>query len=176
MAVVVTTLAHETGQWVRGRLALPLAKTDPQGIGSAITYGRRYALAAMVGVAPEDDDGNAAGRRTVGPAPKETPPTPVGGTPPPAQPKAPQATGKSKGQDGSPTEPQRRAITSIWAAPLGYGWKELFDLLTQNKKLTFAIASTLIDMGNEKNFDGAKFQELTGIISNSPPDEVAANA
>ena len=41
-------------------LAMPVAKADAQGVGSAITYARRYALAAIVGVAPEDDDGNAA--------------------------------------------------------------------------------------------------------------------
>lgn len=60
---VVTTLAHSSGQWIRGRLTMRPVKDDPQGVGSAITYARRYALAAMVGVAPEDDDGNAASGR-----------------------------------------------------------------------------------------------------------------
>lgn len=57
---VVTTLAHSSGQWVRSRLRLTPKDSTPQGMGSAITYGRRYALAAMVGVAQVDDDGNAA--------------------------------------------------------------------------------------------------------------------
>jgi hypothetical protein len=57
---VVTTLAHESGQWIRGSLTLAPKDQTPQGYGSAITYSRRYALAAIVGVAPEDDDGNAA--------------------------------------------------------------------------------------------------------------------
>jgi len=58
---IVTTLMHKSGQWVSSELFLKPAKSDPQGVGSAITYGRRYALAAMVGVvADEDDDGNAA--------------------------------------------------------------------------------------------------------------------
>lgn len=57
---VVTTLLHTSGQWMRGRLTMRPTKADPQGVGSVITYARRYALAAMVGVAPEDDDGNAA--------------------------------------------------------------------------------------------------------------------
>lgn len=57
---VITTLAHSSGEWIRGSLTLKPVKEDPQGVGSAITYARRYALAAMVGVAPEDDDGNAA--------------------------------------------------------------------------------------------------------------------
>ncbi len=60
LVVVVTTLAHKSGQWIRGRLVMRADKTDPQTIGKCITYARRYALSAMVGVAPEDDDGNAA--------------------------------------------------------------------------------------------------------------------
>ncbi len=56
-----TLLAHESGQWMRSRLVMPLAKQDPQGVGSAITYARRYALGCMTGlVTEEDDDGNAA--------------------------------------------------------------------------------------------------------------------
>jgi hypothetical protein len=62
--VILTTLAHSSGQWIRGRLVLKPVKADPQGIGSCLTYGRRYALAAMVGVAPEDDDGNQASGTT----------------------------------------------------------------------------------------------------------------
>lgn len=57
---VVTTLIHSSGEWMRGELFIKPVKNDPQGIGSAITYARRYALAAMVGVAPEDDDGEGA--------------------------------------------------------------------------------------------------------------------
>lgn len=67
---VVTTLAHSSGEWVDGRLTLKPVKGDPQGVGSAITYARRYALAAIVGVAPEDDDGNAASGHTNGKAVK----------------------------------------------------------------------------------------------------------
>lgn len=68
-AVVVTVLTHASGEWMRGRIALRPMKADAQGIGSALTYGRRYGLAAMVGVAPEDDDGNAASREQPGKAP-----------------------------------------------------------------------------------------------------------
>lgn len=56
-----TTLVHSSGQWIRGFLPIKPVKDDPQGLGSAITYMRRYALAAITGVAPDDDDdGNAA--------------------------------------------------------------------------------------------------------------------
>lgn len=57
---ITTTLLHESGASVSSTLRLRPSKTDPQGIGSAITYGRRYSLLAMTGAAPEDDDGNAA--------------------------------------------------------------------------------------------------------------------
>lgn len=57
---VTTMLLHASGQWISGTLYLRPAKDDPQGAGSALTYARRYALAAMVGIAPEDDEANAA--------------------------------------------------------------------------------------------------------------------
>ena len=57
---MTTTLTHASGQWMRETLTIPLQKVDAQGYGSATTYARRYALAAFVGIAPEDDDGNAA--------------------------------------------------------------------------------------------------------------------
>lgn len=63
--LVVTILMHgPSGQWVRCELEMP-AKHAAQDIGSAITYGRRYGLCALVGVAPDDDDdddGEAADR------------------------------------------------------------------------------------------------------------------
>lgn len=57
---VETTLLHSSGEYIGSCLVMPVPKFDPQGVGSAITYARRYALAAMVGVAPEDDDGEGA--------------------------------------------------------------------------------------------------------------------
>ena len=59
---LTTQLSHESGEWMRCTLSIPLTKADAQGYGSAVTYARRYALAAVVGVCPEDDDGNAASR------------------------------------------------------------------------------------------------------------------
>lgn len=60
-----TMLVHASGQWMSGRYPVRPVKNDPQGVGSAITYARRYALAAAAGVvaATEDDDGNAASGR-----------------------------------------------------------------------------------------------------------------
>ena len=53
---VTTTLMHASGQWMRSKIKLPLAKVDAQGVGAAVTYGRRYGLSAMVGIAQYDDD------------------------------------------------------------------------------------------------------------------------
>jgi hypothetical protein len=59
---MTTMLLHASGEWMRGSLSIPLGKVDAHGYGSATTYARRFALAAFVGVAPEDDDGNAAAK------------------------------------------------------------------------------------------------------------------
>ena len=72
---VTTLLAHASGQWISSDLTMTAQRQmkdgggwekldSPQAIGSCITYARRYALAAMAGVAPEDDDAEGAqGRR-----------------------------------------------------------------------------------------------------------------
>lgn len=57
---VVTILCHKSGQYITSTLTMLARENSPQGIGSAITYARRYSLMAIVGVAPEDDDGEAA--------------------------------------------------------------------------------------------------------------------
>lgn len=66
LQVVRTTLGHESGQYIGGVCPIINTKGDAQGMGSAITYARRYSLAAIVGIAQMDDDGNAA----VQPGPK----------------------------------------------------------------------------------------------------------
>ena len=58
---LLTKLTHaESGQWQASLTVVPLPKADPQGMGSAITYARRYALTSMLGIITEDDDGEAA--------------------------------------------------------------------------------------------------------------------
>ena len=77
--ILTTILMHKSGQSIQSTMRMPLPKRDPQGLGSATSYARRYALAAMVGAtSDEDDDGNAAmpgngnGRKPA-PAPKPNP-------------------------------------------------------------------------------------------------------
>lgn len=58
---VETVFLHESGETIRsGKFHVPAAKQDPQGYGSALTYARRYSLMTACGIAPEDDDANAA--------------------------------------------------------------------------------------------------------------------
>lgn len=62
--IVETVFIHESGEIIScGPLHVPASKQDAQGYGSALTYARRYSLMAACGIAPEDDDGNAATRR-----------------------------------------------------------------------------------------------------------------
>jgi hypothetical protein len=72
---VETVLMHSSGQWMSSTLAVPAAKQDAHGLGSATTYARRFALSAVCGVSPVDDDGNAAtGRQSPPEQPKQYPP------------------------------------------------------------------------------------------------------
>lgn len=58
---LTTLLVHTSGEWVETTIKLRPGKSDPQGVGSALTYARRYALQAVAGVAAEDDDDGHAG-------------------------------------------------------------------------------------------------------------------
>lgn len=54
---VTTRITHaESGEWQQSTMHIPLAKRDPQGAGSALTYAQRYSLMAALGLPPTDDD------------------------------------------------------------------------------------------------------------------------
>ncbi len=87
--VLVNLLLHKSGQWIRSSYEVHASKTDPQGIGSAITYARRYSAMAIAGIAPEDDDGERAmGRGATSKRTNGKPASPTNGSAP--------ATGKEK--------------------------------------------------------------------------------
>jgi len=67
---LVTRVSHSSGEWLEQTMTCPVGKPDPQGIGSCLTYMRRYALAAAIGIYQDDDDANSASY-----APKERPAT-----------------------------------------------------------------------------------------------------
>jgi hypothetical protein len=60
---------HSSGEWISSTLELPVSKQDAQGFGSALTYARRYSLAAICGIAQDDDDGEGARKAPAPPAP-----------------------------------------------------------------------------------------------------------
>lgn len=59
---LTTRLQHSSGEFIESEIELLFSKQDMQGLGSAITYARRYALSAMLNISQEDDDGNAAAK------------------------------------------------------------------------------------------------------------------
>lgn len=71
---LTTLVTHTSGEWLETTIRLRPGKLDPQGVGSALTYARRYALQSVAGVAAEDDDDGNAGSR---PAAKAEPAKPA---------------------------------------------------------------------------------------------------
>ena len=62
---LTTVIGHKSGEWISQEMSVPVTKVDAQGAGSALTYMRRYALAAVVGVVQADDDGNTVSGNTI---------------------------------------------------------------------------------------------------------------
>ncbi len=123
---VTTMLAHSSGEWVSEALTMTALQNTPQAVGSTITYGRRYGLSSMVGVAPDDDDGNAASGRDVGVHPQAVENRrEFENRQPAVQPvKAPATelpTGGAVGADRPISEAQQKRLFAIANAS---GWKE----------------------------------------------------
>ena len=96
---LMTKLTHaESGQWQSSLAVVPLPKNDPQGMGIAMTYTRRYALCAMLGIVTEDDDGEGVkmGQKQTGSArrPRNAPQTQKGPSDEATQAPSPQSTAK----------------------------------------------------------------------------------
>ena len=106
VTLLCTALLHKSGQSISGRYPIISTKQDPQGYGSAMTYARRYTIMAIVGVAAEDDDANAASAVPNAPRPQPAPvQTPVHVPAPVAPVPAPVV---------QPTKPK----TGSWTIPL----------------------------------------------------------
>lgn len=119
---VQSTLLHSSGQWIAGRLPLPVApNARPQDFGSALTYMRRYCLEALLGLAAEDDDGEQA-QRAPRPAPTPPPQQRAQGAPPvrPAAASAPMREPGDESEDPSTraSEPIDRDLLSTMRARL----------------------------------------------------------
>lgn len=153
--VMTTVLTHSSGQWIAGKLSAKPVKDDPQAIGSATTYLRRYALAAMVGVAPEDDDGNAASGVSGG--------LPARAAPAPARPTASAA----KPAEGTKAEPKHAAWVRKAEAEIdGCRSREgLSEWEQKNRAAMDKLAE--LDEAERKRLSeviGAKFTALPSIL------------
>lgn len=82
--LLVTTLIHSSGQWMRSFAPIISSKNDAQGLGAGITYMRRYSLCAMIGITQEDDDGESDRKHAEQAARESRKVTPIG--PPSAEP------------------------------------------------------------------------------------------
>ncbi len=137
-AVLVTTLMHSSGQWIKGELPIMCAKErDAQAQGSAITYARRYALSAITGLYQTDDDGESSQNRQKQDAPKTAvPPKATAPAKPPAATK-PAAKQVIEGEEPQDTEvvkpaakvaiqepPTDAVFGQILQAGISNGWTE----------------------------------------------------
>lgn len=85
VVTLTTTLLHTSGEWISTTLTLPLDKANAQGVGSAVTYGRRYSLGAILSLTTDEDDDGAAASKPAAQKPsaqrppvrREQPPTPA---------------------------------------------------------------------------------------------------
>jgi len=148
---VETTMLHNSGEFIGGVIGMKPVKTDPQSVGSCVTYCRRYGLQALSGVAPEDDDGNAAsGTSNTQKKPTPTPTTPE---PPKSVPEPPEA------------------LKTVSEAQL----KRLFALANKSDKSKQDIVGWLstIGLGSSKELNNEQYDKLCLWIQAPKEREVA---
>lgn len=145
-----TILFHSSGEWISSILEVNPVKNDPQGVGSALTYARRYSLSSLVGVSPFDDDGEGAMNRP--PGQQKRPPRNNHTMQPPLS--------ISANKDGKSTAPQHKAIQTLVnkvyeGAPdnvqhAGVAGMLGLEELKSYKDLTFEQASKAIKLLSEE--------------------------
>lgn len=156
---LVTTLAHSSGQWIEGRFPILPLKNEPQAVGSATSYARRYSLASIVGVYQTDDDGEQAQARPYvskhdsKPAPHPGQLRPVSAPAPVAATPAPQAEAKPATEENKTPAAAKKPYfdkikTSAWTKEqLGtyakmYFGKSDANALTLNELMNFSNTVT----------------------------------
>ena len=170
---LTTILAHESGEWIRGTLVMrPVEKTlkdpdgkyhrvvDPQGLGSCLTYARRYALSAMVGICSEEDDDDDGNKASQGKSQKE-------------EPEAQETDGEhwavSKVKDIVPTaNPKFVTIHTLDGKKLGTGDEHLIE-----------VAGVVMKTGEEVRFHyimNGRYTDLTDIERRKAPPAPPAPA
>ena len=152
--VLLTKLVHESGEMLdAGEYPLLPVKQDPQGLGSAITYARRYSLAALCGIAQEDDDGNAASKPVSKPAPRQQQAAPHAATPAPRPAPVAQPVAKGDGCYRAPAALDGTDLAGVvMSLPVGDPTTQV--MLTAKKPVTRKAANELSDV------DVAQFYKL----------------
>jgi len=144
---VETTLIHvESGETISSACVMPMEKTTPQGVGSCITYARRYALASMLGMTVDmDDDGNEAS----GNKPSNAPIKPPEHKPPTTPSNAPNSTqdASKPAEQGNIPKTQKKPVND-GKPPLAY---------CENEPCGKAIWNTKTIDWSKKKFDGKVF-------------------
>lgn len=142
---ITTVLLHTSGEWIKSKVAVHPVKKDPQGMGSAITYGRRYSLSAIVGVvADDDDDGNSASAKDQ----------------PPKDPPAKFKPQNSKIIDDPPQEPRKPQDSDI------------LKTLTKDQKAVYNEIVAIVDGLNVPSELSADLFEMTSELRDADTNEV----
>ena len=143
--VVETFIAHESGQSISSVLAYQPDRTDIKGIGSAITYLRRYSLVALAGLAPDDDDDGDAAMPSSRNAPRRIG---NGGAPKPPMPNRRAAKEMVKAAEGEP-EPTPTVSPDIVGLKDRHGNTANYSMLGEPTSIAAAIQTDLVDCGAE---------------------------
>lgn len=137
-----TVMMHSSGQWISGNLEMQPDKQTPQGIGSCISYARRYALSAFLGIYEKDDDGNAAEKEKPGNEQKQ-----------PATQSKPQGPSPSIQPHHGPSEAQLKRLFAIMKTG---NWTE--------EQVKTYMKTTMNGISSRSQLTGTQYQMLCSII------------
>jgi hypothetical protein len=181
MVNLTTTLAHASGEWIASDWPVcPIAETaNPQRMGAALTYARRYALFTLVGIAGEDDldaPDLCDGPRSPTPSADEHPLMPRDGQPrvPPRNPGNGQRRNSMHGERAAPLEPEQSAalrekllteLGTITSADLSAAWAR--EALTAKNSLT-ATDSKLVEDAFERRLSELPSSEAATPSNDDP--------
>jgi ERF superfamily len=124
---VETTLLHASGEWLASALDLVVGDAaDPRSVGSAITYGRRFSLTALVGIAPADEDDDA-GAAVQAPKARRQPAPPPPSPPTDTRQPAPEAAGARQASPRRLPDPETTVISDaqrkyLWTVAGEHQW------------------------------------------------------
>ena len=157
--IVATNFVHESGEILTGgELRVPAQKQDPQGYGSALTYARRYSLMTACGLAPEDDDGNAASGNGKKPAAKTAPVQSQDDGLRHAEPQAPQPADTQTHADAA-TDKQKKALFAKSIAKFGDREKALEFIKYQQGGLSYWTKTAISGLLDDFDAQAALFAD-----------------